>query len=410
MNKMKKILIAIAIVLVLAFVLEAVSYLWQSTRLVKQGYRFANNSKIPPYPTKIISFSDFYFNKFDKDRILNNIQGKEYTTPSVLAFGDVYLNSFNEKNNTLGHIISRYTKRPVYNMGESGWGIPHMYFLLNGEKTLENFNPATIIFVYHEDLKNRLTSFSFYPHHNFLNLKYKLKDGNLVEDKPLSNFLYKSYAFRHFERYYGWRKISSQKPEIQQKNFDIIQSLFEESKGIAEKKYSNFKNFVILRFVPDYSTIDKLEKYKDDNKIAAIEYYMWKQLEKDGFIIIDVNLSEYADCSHNLLNKDSSPKSEFYEKIMPVLMEKSIQKCPTNRSNSVISTKQVKETKTSVQKKPVTNKTVIKKTEDVKKNTTTIDIRPELINKKIETKSNQSSGNSNNKKSKIKSLFSKNKD
>ena len=322
MNNWKKILIAIAVVLCLGLILEVASYLWQSNRLVKQGYRFANGATKPPYPTEIITFSKEYFENLDKDRIIKNVAGNQYKTSTIMVFGDVFVNSFDNSNNTFAHKLAKETKRPVYNMGECGWGIPHMYFLLKNEKELDKINPETIIFFYHSDMKNRLTSFSFYPHHSFLNLKYKLDDGTLIEDKPIIMGAYRSYALRNFERFIGWRKATSKYESIQEKNFDLIAKLFKESKELAQKKYPNLKKFIILRMPAPWETISKLEEYKETNKIAKAEYKRIKELQDEGYIVIDIpELTTSNIYKSENFSKDSSLKPEILDEIIPVIVK-----------------------------------------------------------------------------------------
>lgn len=322
MTNRKKILITIIAIILLGLIFEAGSYLWQSNRLVKQGYRFDGNTKIPPYPTTIMSFSKHYFERLDKERIINNVIGeKEYKSPAIIMFGDVFVNSFVNSDNTFAHKISKATKRPVYNMGESGWGISQMYFLLKNEKALDKINPETIVFVYHSDMKNRLTSFSFYPHHKFLNLKYKIKDDKLIEDNPILPFVYHSYGIRNIERYIGWRKATSKIKAIQEKNLELIEELFEESKEIAEEKYPNLKNFIILRFPPDWETLEKLEEYSLYDKIAKAEYHMWKELEEEGFIIVDATTLTNVDLNRQRhFATDCSIKPETLDLIIPAFI------------------------------------------------------------------------------------------
>ena len=356
MKNFKRILAVIIVIFCLGLIIEAGSYLWQSKRLVDQGYRFANNAKKPPYPTTMISFSENYFKHLDKERIVQNITGENHKSPSILLFGDVYANSYDNSDNTFAHQLSKAAKRPVINLGESGWGISQMYFLLQNEKDLEKFNPETIIFFYHNDMKNRLTSFSFYPHHSYLNLKYKLKNGKLTEDKPVSISVYRSYAVRNIERFLGWRKAASKNAKIQQKNFDLIQTIFEESKKLAQEKYPNLKKFIILRQPADWETLEKLEQYKTDNKIAEIEYNMWQKLKKEGFIVIDI--TELTDININKQenhSKDSSLKPAVTETFMPAFI----------KETELIINQPAKKKKTAVIKK---KSSVIKKKPAVYKN------------------------------------------
>ena len=362
MTNRKKILITIIAIIFIGLIIEVSSYLWQSNRLIKQGYRFQNNAKNAPYPIKMVSFSDYYFYELDKDRIIKNISGKEYKAPAIIAFGDVYINSFDNKNDTFAQKLSKLTKRPVYNMGESGWGIPQMYFLLKNEKEIEKINPETIIFFYHNDMKNRLASFSFYPHHSHLNLKYKLKNKELIEDKPLLPFLYHLYGVRNIERYIGWRTITSKDEVIQERNFDLIQKLFEESRTIAKQKYPTLKNFIILRLPTHWDSMKKLKEYSLNDKIANIEYNMWENLKDEGFIIIDTTELTTIDLNKKENHsKDSSLKPEILDIFMPIFIEKTNIEAPTPKIKKQTAKKiKKRNTKVKIQKEKE-KKTILEK-------------------------------------------------
>lgn len=377
MTNRKKILITFIVIILIGLIIELSSYLWQSNRLIKQGYRFENNAKNAPYPTKIVSFSHHYFKELDKDRIIKNIVGKEYKSPAIMVFGDVYINSYDNNNNTFAHKLSKLTKRPVYNMGESGWGISQMYFLLKNEKEIEKINPETIIFFYHNDLKNRLTSFSFYPHHTYLNLKYKIKNGELIEDKPIVPQLYRLYGIRNIERYLGWRIATSKNESVQQKNYDLIQKLFEESKTIAGNKYPSLKNFIILRLPAPWETMKKLEEYSYYNKIANAEYNMWENLKDEGFIVIDVTELTTTDLNkQENHSKDSSLTPEAIDTFLPAVVAKTnieakkqeIKKEPTTikKQKKVKYTTKQKKKKIQTESKVEKSTDIIKPTEETK--------------------------------------------
>ena len=324
MTKLKKIILVIVSVIVVAFILKATTYCIQSARLKSEGYRFSNRKITPPYPTHISTFSKYYSMYRGKD-LFQNAKGFEYKTKPILVFGDVFANSFGlTLENNLTAKLSSITKRPVLNLADAGWSIPHMYYLLKNEPRLRSMkNVDTIIFVYNEYMKERLTSFSHYPHHDYLYLKYELEDGILLEDFPQIKSIYNSYFIRSIERFNGNLYANSNNPNKQQKLFNLMKSMFVDSRVFAQSMYPEFKKFVILRYVPNYKSLDNLRKMSDD-AVAQLEYNFWQQLKEEGFIVIE--LPEIADGNQYLSSEyvfaDSSPKEKAWDELLPKIIKK----------------------------------------------------------------------------------------
>ena len=323
MKNIKILLVSIVSILCICFIAEFTAYKLESHRLVKEGYRFVNDANKPPYPKNIEMFSSD-FEKKNKCEILDDKKGLNYKKNSILVFGDIYAKSLDLSNdNNLTAKLSDLTKRPVYNFASAGWGIQHMYYLLKNEEYLSCVkNPDTIIFVYSGDMKNRLASFSFYPHHTFLNLKYKLSDGVLVEQVPKALFAYNSYFVRVMERLNGIKKSKSKNPQIQQKNFELIKILFEQSRRVANVRYPDVKKFIIFRYVNPWDSMRTLSD-EEGYAISQLEYNMWKKLQEEGFTVIDITeLSDnnYNDGNH--LDEMNSPTEETLDELLPLLVEK----------------------------------------------------------------------------------------
>lgn len=321
MRKLRSILIFIFSVAIVLFILEYGAYKIQSARLIKEGYRFSNEKNIPPYPTHIHLFSNDYDKYIRYDSISANNAGLEYKKEPIMVFGDVFANSLNiPEENNLSSQLAHYTKRPVYNFASAGWGIQHMYFLLKNEPRMGTIkNPMYVIYFYVSDQRRRLNTFSFYPHHDFLYLRYKLSDGILIEDIPNILALYNSYFFRSIERYIGLKKSDSKNPNVQLQNYNLIKSLFERSYVTAKLRYSNLHGFVILRFVSEKETMNNLKK-NINSTVAQLEYNMWKQLEDDGFIILDVPEIAGIDIQdQKYFGSDSAPTEDTYRLLIPII-------------------------------------------------------------------------------------------
>lgn len=323
MKKIKVLVFCIILAFLLAGLLEGSSYLIQSHRLVKEGYRFGDDSKFAPYPIEIELFSNHY-EKMNKKEFFENKKGEEYKKSAILIFGDVYANSLDIDNeNNLTAKLANLLKRPVYNFASAGWGIPHLYFLLKNEEYLSTVkNPDTVVFIYNSDMKKRLTSYSFYPHHSFLNLKYKVEDGRIVEEIPQSLFLYHSYFFRVLERANGFRLAESKNPQIQQKSYELMKLLYEEARRVAQTRFAGINNFIILRYVSEEESINELSK-NESCAISQLEYNMWTKLKNEGFNVIDISeLSEENYNQRECFGDDYSPTIETLDELLPLFIKK----------------------------------------------------------------------------------------
>lgn len=367
--KVIKILLSMLLIFVL---LEVFTYAQNSYKMIKKGYEFSNNSKIPSYPTNIKTFQEYYTHLFRNFNYKKSLIGKKYKNAPIIVFGDVFAHGTHQKNN-MTRIISDSLQSPVYDFARPGWGIQHMYFMLTKDKRLLSINPQTIIFVYNKDQRNRLTSYSFYLHHPFLNLRYKLENDKLVLAEPRFMFLYSSYFVRNLERIHGWRVASSKDIKQHQELNELIKQLFIQSKKVAEKNYSNLKKFIIFRITIEKDSLQELEDFGKYTQFAKNEYDMWQELKKNGFTIVDLSQCTKVDKTIKRYRlPDSSLDYNFMEKFMPKffalaqLKPESIKIATVKKVNDEDYPTEVKETKTAKEVKdinkaakdtPLTNKT-----------------------------------------------------
>lgn len=321
---LKAILLYSVLFVTLVILIEAVTYCFQSARLIKEGYTFYDDAMIPPYPIKIKTFSNYYERR-KLDENFCSVYGKNFKGTPILLFGDVYANGSDApEEKSFAKKLSDAAQRPVYNYAHAGWGLQHMYYLIKNEENLSNIKePETIVFVYNPYQIERLTSFSFYPHHNFLNLKYKLIGDAVVEQIPRMLLLYNSYFYRSVEMIVGKNKFNSQNIKVKKNLLNLIKKLFENSKKIAELRYPTIKHFVILRYVDPYLSLDSLKENGASNKIADEASKMWTELENQGFIIIDVtDLSDLDLNDGEYKYEDSSPNEEALNAVITPFVEK----------------------------------------------------------------------------------------
>lgn len=294
----------------LILIFEFGMYVFESNRFSHLPYSVENKFKFLPYTLKTESF-DSYYNSLrgenDKYGFRKPIGLKNKKRPVVL-FGCSYTwgAGLNE-NQTFGYKLSKLSKRPVYNRAYSAWGVQHMLYQLQRETDLDKIhNPEFIIYTIFCDQMYRLNTFCFLPKEDLVYLKYKEENGKLVQDRPLLPFLYRFYLTRCIERNLWSLKVND--PKYMNQNFDYLKMVFEQSKQITDKKYPNSK-FVILIY----------------NEMT-VNWYMntdrWKELEKEGFIVLDSNKITKHDLSLNKYRiMDGHPNEAAWNLIVPALVK-----------------------------------------------------------------------------------------
>lgn len=311
----------ISIILV-GFIIEGSVYLVQSNQLIKQGYRFPEGKKRPPFIVRVKPFASYYEEKKQEENLFT-VSGESYKNNPILLFGDVFAKSLDlPEDKSMSAKLADLTKSPVYNFASPGWGIQHLYFLLKNEEFISTIkSPKTLVYVYNPYQIVRLNSFSYYPHHSFLNLKYKMLNGSLIEQNPRCLLCYNFYTVRALEKQIGLNRMFSNSIEKRDEIRAYIKSLFLNSKKIAQVKYPTIENFVILRIVDPEITISELKN--SDNEDYNHAYDMWKELEDNGYKIIDIT-DLIADDWRKEENRssDSGLSEKALDEILPVFIDK----------------------------------------------------------------------------------------
>lgn len=334
MKILKIIALSILAILLLAFCLEGLTYCIESNRLVKEGYRFVDSDK-PPYPTNIKTFSNYYERR-KADEQFYTVVGAEYKNKPILLFGDVYANGLDTpEEKSLARKIADMTKSPVYNFARAGWGMQYMYYFLKNEEKMSSIKDVRAIIYLHNLYENeRLHSLVTYPHHNYLNLKYKLVDDSVVEVIPQFLFAYNSYFVRCLKKYISEKNINTQNKNRIFYNVKLFKSLLSSTRDIAKLRYPTLEKFIVLRYVPKYFSMNEL-KYANQ-EIPEFVYNNLQDLNNNGVTIIDVTDLTNLDLSDSkYYNPDSSPKEEVFDSILPKFIEK------TQLNNSVLTKKKV---------------------------------------------------------------------
>lgn len=311
---MKKILIHFTLnFLVLGFFLlifELGVYLFESNRYSHLPYSTENKFHLAPYTLKIKSFESLYNDiKRDKNDGFRRPIGLEYQKHPIILFGCSYVHGVGlNENQTFGYKLSKLSQRPVYNRAYPGWAVQHMLYQLQKDPDLDQIkNPEYVIYTIFCDQINRLGSFSFHPVADNLYLKYKIENGELIEDHPVFPFLYRFYLTRCISQNLWGYKVNN--PKFNDENFNFLKLFFEQSKKLVNKKYPKAK-FVILL-------------YNESPGYWYISTNRWKELEKEGFIVLDTNIITKDDLSLTKYRlTDGHPNEAAWNLIVPAIIKK----------------------------------------------------------------------------------------
>ena len=115
---------------------------------------------------------------------LHPVIGKEYDAKRIVLFGCsvTYGNLLKEDKNFSG-ILSKITKRPVYNMAYDGWGPSHILKLLKEHRSLIfGEEPEYIIYTYINDHKRRIISYQGWPYSSQLYKIYNYNKNNQLTE------------------------------------------------------------------------------------------------------------------------------------------------------------------------------------------------------------------------------------
>lgn len=206
--------------------------------------------KYPYNKKKPFSFSYF------KDRF-RPISYKNNKKRPVILFGcSVTYGFLLNDNQTFSYKLSNYTNRTVYNRGFPGTSVPFMYYQLKSTNIKKDIPDAEyIIYTFIDAHLDRLLRYRSDSFNSILNVKYKLVNGKLIEEKPLSTVFLSTYINTLYEEKYS--KLMSKQRECK----ELFYALMDASRKEARKKYPNVKFVVLVYGFPDDRTLnDELKK------------------------------------------------------------------------------------------------------------------------------------------------------
>lgn len=236
---------------------------------------------------------------------LRPVEGKEFESNPVILTGCSYAygQALNNEE-TLGHKLSLYSARPVYNYSLPGKGLQNTLFMLQNDMfSPEIKNPAVILYVFMYDQIRRLYStvclhdFSGYP-------VYKLKkDGSLklIHDYyPVYRQFYSFYFFNNiYQIYFNSRMMK--------KHSKIITAYFKAINNEIKRKYPGTKFAVLM--------------YDDGGNNYGLNL---KELENEGIEIIhtdDLSDIVLSDEQYHISKNDFHPSGKAWDVLIPPLVE-----------------------------------------------------------------------------------------
>ena len=269
---------------------------------------------------------DYQLFDVNKNSLYRPLYGKNFQKRPVIIFGCSIAYGYNLTNDAnFGSILSDYTKRPVYNAANVGFGPAHMLKLLKENKILFQVNnPEYIVYTFIDDHKKRLFFHQGWKHDSQLYLRYTLdKNGELQQVTRKYPFYWHFQTVKHIQ--YGLQRLNYNNNE---KVEALMSKIFEDSVSIMKTRYPDAK-LILLLYNQDicYDNPNKAP-FKTEKILTQEEQNMFKKL---GFEIY--NMEELVDKSlcgvdyHSyIINSDMidpyHPSSKMWEEFVPKLVEK----------------------------------------------------------------------------------------
>ena len=217
-----------------------------------------------------------------------------------------------EDEDTLAYKLQESTKRRVYNLGYRGTGIQHVLWQIENTDFFkrDDINPEYVIYVFISDHMRRMYANYLLESSREKYLRYKLKNNKLVPNKWLEKeFLDYIKVFRISKKINDLMYILKSNDT----KFDFYKLHIERAKKSLNKKYPNTK-FVIVIYNPNLDT----------HKLPPFRTTRWKELENEGFIIIDFSGPEYEYLEEEeyLSGDGHHPSGKAWDALVPIIKEK----------------------------------------------------------------------------------------
>lgn len=297
MNKIKKYL-KIILINILLTILVVVFF-----DLILYISVLAQNKKYEPH--NLLRYN-FTINNIQNEEILpyRTPCGLNYNKKPILIYGCSYAYGYKLKEEEhIGYLLSKLTKRPVYNFAVIAAGLQHNLYLLQNQQKIEP-EPEYIIYLYIQDHIRRM-----YMGTNVINsykfFEYKNKKGKFQTEKGLVNYLKNTVIYQYIVRCFIFHKINDDE------NFNLLKTYLKEMKQEINIKYPNSK-FIFIIYDKKNDIALKLTKEKQ------------KEIQDLGIKVIDLD-DIFGDKlykpEYTISETDAHPNAKAWKLIAPQLVK-----------------------------------------------------------------------------------------
>lgn len=285
------------------------------------GYKMQYNFILNKQGTFDYMFSRYYANVTREyydvpNEKMRKIAGKNFKKNPIILFGcSVTYGNLLKDNENFSGVLSKITKRPVYNMAGDGWTLTHMLKNLQSNPTIENINPDYIIYTFITDQKRRLYFYQGWPHDTGLYLRYKIdRKNNLVEVKEKYPFYWRSAFVKTMQIYIQQMNINNT-----EKTTKLMLKILDESVKIMKQRYPHAKLIMLL-----YSDIDCEQGERDILQTNTyLSDYELKTIKEMGFEVVNIEEEMgFPTCTFSYKIDNHHPSAKFWNEFTPKLVKK----------------------------------------------------------------------------------------
>lgn len=235
------------------------------------------------------------FEKYGRRNIISYGEQKtnKYKNNPIVVFGCsfAYGQNLNE-NQTFEYKLAKLIHRDVINQALMAGGIQYMYFLTQNDMLYKKipYSDEVIYIMFSGHLRRLLVDF-FVVHLNYFNLRYIVKDGNIViqnYDRPFINFFKSLYLVKWIQHKYVYYSIRNEKNAEKYTELQLL--YFNKARENLEKNWGTKVKFTIVLYDKCFYEKLLIKKLKENgfnvisapeitnNKISGREY----EIPKDG--------------------------------------------------------------------------------------------------------------------------------
>lgn len=250
------------------------------------------------------------FNYVDSKNTMRDIVGLEYNKNPILIFGCSFaFGDGLQENETFSYLLSKYSKRPVYNKAYLGWGPQHILYQLRRDDFYKEVKkPEYIIYVLIDDHYERMFRYQYPPPYASILLRYKLTKNGFEEIHPFLEPLWGLYTVNKVQSLIENNILKM--PIFYKKYQNYFYLMMKESNNLVKKHYPNAK-FVILL-------------YRKEARMFIDEPSLRKKLENEGIKIVDSDeLTPRLELDKPLYRlQDNHPSKYAWALIVPKLVKR----------------------------------------------------------------------------------------